>query len=642
MSIASAQKHLILGTAGHIDHGKTTLVKALTGVDCDRLAEEKRRGITIDLGFASLDLGDLRLGIVDVPGHARFIRNMVAGAAGIDLVMLVVAADDGVMPQTLEHLHICELLGLKRGLVALTKSDLVDDDMLELAVEDVRGALNGTFLEHSPIISVSSTRGAGLPELEAAIRALAAESQPRRTDGPFRLAVDRAFTIRGAGTVVTGTALSGRVEQGAELEILPGGERVRVRGVQVHGKDVAAAEAGERTALNLTGVAKQELWRGAVLADPGALTPTQALDCKLRLLLGSFRLRSGTAAELHIATSEVPAKVRLLDATRLGGGEEGLVQLQLDTAIACAPDDHFILRSSDGTQTIGGGVVLDPHPPKHVRRRIAAAVQRGARVRGAPAARLLHEAAKEPYGLWTDEAQRRLGWTAPELREAVSAAEATGGHSSVEGKRKYFTAPANRERMVAAAMQRLEAYHSAHSLSRRGLSAAELAAGLTRDSVVPAAAVQAALDELVTKGKLIKQLDTFALPGRAFKLTAKDNQALKVLLTKTRATLRPSQPDELLPEVPVDKRRLGQLVAMLIEDGELLSTPGAVYFDPAPVEAARRKLTAHLRSAGPTASLTVSDFNALLGISRKYGLPLLHLFENEGLLVRDGDLRRLR
>jgi selenocysteine-specific elongation factor len=687
-----APRHLVLGTAGHIDHGKTALVRALTGIDTDTLAEEKQRGITINLGFAYLDLWErdsaesqshhlerastdpphadragqdaalksrapqeqagrassvptgIRLGIVDVPGHARFIRNMVAGASGIDLVMLVVAADDGVMPQTVEHLQICRLLGVRRGLVALTKADLVEPELLELADEDVRSLLAGTFLAGCPVIPVSSATGAGLDELRAALYQLASAAPPRDAGGRFRLAVDRSFSVKGAGTVATGTALAGSVAVGEELELLPTGRRLRVRGIQVHGADAASAAAGQRTALNLAGVDWQDVHRGDMLAAPGTLAATARLDCELTLLPGGYApLRSGSAAELHLGTSELPVKLKLLEAARLAPGATGLVQLGLAHPLACAAGDRFILRSSDGGRTIGGGVVLDPQPPRHVRRRAAAAEQLAALDVDDPAARLLHEAAKKPYGLTAETAAGLLGWEAEAVEAALPAARERGLAAQGSGRQAYLTAPANRERIVRFAAERLEGYHAAHPLSRRGLSAAELAAGLSsRAGAVSPEAVAGALDAAVQAGALLKQFGTYCLPGRVVQLTAKDQQTLKLVIARTRWTLTPPQPDELLPEVPVDKKRLAQLVAMLLEDGELAAAPGPVYFDPAIVQTVRERVTLHLAAAGPKAGLTVSDFNALVGTSRKYGIPLLQLLENEGTLRRDGDLRKLK
>ena len=362
-------KHLVMGTAGHVDHGKTALIKRLTGVDTDRLKEEKERGITIELGFASLTLpGGRTLGVVDVPGHERFVRNMVAGAAGIDLVVLVIAADEGVMPQTREHLHICTLLGIRKGFVALTKIDMVDEEWLELVREDVRMFLRGTFLEDAPVVPVSSLTGAGFPELLLIIGKTADEVEEGADVGLFRLPVDRVFTIKGFGTVVTGTLVSGKVGTGEEVEISPFGLRARVRGIQVHNRTVETAEAGQRTAINLQGIDREMVERGHVLTGPGSLTASQRLDCIYRHLSGAGRkLKNRTLVRFHTGTSEVMARMILLDRDELEPGEECCVQLVLEAPLAAVAGDRFVVRSYSPVTTIGGGVIVDPLPAKHKR-----------------------------------------------------------------------------------------------------------------------------------------------------------------------------------------------------------------------------------------------------------------------------------
>ncbi|HEX9080186.1 MAG TPA: selenocysteine-specific translation elongation factor, partial [Desulfuromonadaceae bacterium] len=363
-------KHLILGTAGHIDHGKTALVKALTGIDTDRLKEEKERGITIELGFAHLELENgIQLGIVDVPGHERFIRSMVAGVGGMDLVVLVIAADEGIMPQTREHLEICQLLGVKKGLVALTKSDLVDNDWLDLVSEEVRDYLNGTFLEGASVIPVSSRTGAGLADLKEALAALAAVVPEKESEGPFRLPVDRVFTITGFGTVVTGTLLSGGIAVGDEVEILPSGRTCRVRGIQTHGSKEERAVAGQRVAINLQGVEHSEVGRGDVVAPAHEFRTTRAVDARLDYLPSApGELRHRATLRLHSATYEVPAQVILLDRDTLKPGETASVQLRLKAPVLLLPGDPFVVRAYSPQATVGGGRVLDPAPPRRRRR----------------------------------------------------------------------------------------------------------------------------------------------------------------------------------------------------------------------------------------------------------------------------------
>ncbi|MBI4391738.1 MAG: selenocysteine-specific translation elongation factor, partial [candidate division NC10 bacterium] len=364
-------KHIIVGTAGHIDHGKTSLVKALTGIDTDRLKEEKERGISIELGFAHLTLPDgLRLGIVDVPGHERFVKTMLAGVGGIDLVILVIAADEGIMPQTREHLHICRLLQIPRGLVALTKRDLVDADWLELVAEEVRTFLKGTFLEGAPVLPVSATTGEGLDALKAALAALAAEAEPKRVEGIFRLPIDRVFTMKGFGTVITGTLLAGSLKVGDEVVVLPEGLRSRVRRLQVHGETVEQAFAGQRTAVNLPGIEVSAIARGSLLCLPGTLRPSTAMDATLTLLEDAPRpLKNRGRIRFHLGTSELLARAVLLDREELPPGQSAYVHLRLESPGAALPQDRFVIRSYRPAVTVGGGMILDPAPPQRRRKR---------------------------------------------------------------------------------------------------------------------------------------------------------------------------------------------------------------------------------------------------------------------------------
>src|SRR5205823_1324692 len=359
----------VVGTAGHIDHGKSTLITALTGIDPDRLAEEKRRGMTIDLGFAHMWLRSGReIGIVDVPGHARFMRNMLAGAHGLDAVLLVVAADEGVMPQTREHLEIVDLLEVRRGLIALTKIDLVDDDWLALVIQEVRTALRGTSLEDAGVVPVSALTGAGLPELAAALDGLLEEAEPRRDSGRPRLPIDRVFTMSGFGTVVTGTLVDGTLHVGDELEVMPSGRRVRVRGLQRHNEKAESVGPGNRVAANLSGAEKHELARGDVLAPPGALRPARRVDARVRVLASAPRpVRHGASVLLHTGTAEVSCRVIVLEGDEIAPGAEGWAQLYLERPIAASAQDRFVLRLPSPATTLAGGVFVDVAPRKHAR-----------------------------------------------------------------------------------------------------------------------------------------------------------------------------------------------------------------------------------------------------------------------------------
>src|SRR5438874_8799464 len=367
-------RSIIIGTAGHIDHGKTALVRALTGKDPDRLPEEKRRGITIDLGFADLDLGNVRVGFVDVPGHERFVKNMLAGVHGIDAVALVIAADEGVMPQTREHFDICRLLEVQRGLVVLTKSDLVEEELLTLVQSEAEDLVSGSFLEGAPILAVSARTGSGLEEFRAALREIGENIPSRSSDFGTRLPVDRAFTMKGFGAVVTGTLVSGEIAAGDELELLPAGRHVRARGVQVHGNSVSRAQSGQRTAVNLAGVDAAEVERGMVLAPIGRLRPTQIIDVQLNVLPSAPRpIRSRSRLRVHLGAAEVLARVRIMNIRgEVPQGETAFAQLRFESPVVALHGERFIVRSYSPAETIAGGMVLDPQAAKHRGKDLAA------------------------------------------------------------------------------------------------------------------------------------------------------------------------------------------------------------------------------------------------------------------------------
>jgi translation elongation factor TU len=396
-------KQIVIGTAGHIDHGKTALIKALTDIDCDRLKEEKERGITIELGFAHYRFADdMLVGIVDVPGHERFVKHMVAGAWGIDMVLFVVAADESVMPQTREHLDICELLGIKRGIIAVTKKDLADDEMVDLVKEEVHELVKGRFLEDAPIIAVSSATGENINVLRDAIKEKADEIEEKSRKGIFRLPVDRVFTIRGFGTIVTGTCISGRVNVGDELEIYPVAKKARVRNIQAYHADAKEAGAGQRVALNLQGVEKQEIERGVIISSPETLLMTNRIDATLRYLKLPFKgIRDNAILRFHIATTQVEARLILLDRTTIEPGEEAFVQFVFAHPVVVLPGDRYILRGSYAIQTLGGGSILDIAPLKHKRNDAKLNDVRRLLEAGTAAARMEYHIQKGGYAHYT-------------------------------------------------------------------------------------------------------------------------------------------------------------------------------------------------------------------------------------------------
>src|SRR5919202_1755413 len=513
-------KSIIVGTAGHIDHGKTTLVRALTGVDADRLPEEKRRGITIDLGFAELDLGDVRVGFVDVPGHERFVKNMLAGAHGIDLVALVIAADEGVMPQTREHFDICRLLGVRAGIVVLTKADAVDEELLELVRAEAEELVAGSFLEGAAVVAASARTGEGVEELKARLREAALAAPARDSETVTRLPIDRSFTMRGFGAVVTGTLVAGEIKEGQELELLPAGARVRVRGVQVHGSAVKTAKAGQRTAVNLGGVEASGVERGMVLAPAGRLAATQIVDARVTVLKDAPRpLKTRQRVRVHHGTAEVLARAVVLEGPgEVAPGAAGVVQLRLESPIVALPGDRFILRTYSPPQTFAGGEVLDAHAPKHRGRERAAARERLKALDGAGrAARLAYFVGSAgERGLRRAEAAARTGWRDDVLEAALSEALGRGAVVEAEGvlaAREVF------ERFLRAAVEEVEAHHRREPLSR-GLARETL-----RERVFARAAPElfrAALGRAEAEGSLVAERELVRARGHSLELSPAD------------------------------------------------------------------------------------------------------------------------
>src|SRR5712691_11589735 len=473
-------KSIIVGTAGHIDHGKTALVRALTGVDADRLPEEKRRGITIDLGFADLDLGDVQIGFVDVPGHERFVKNMLAGAHGIDVVALVIAADESVMPQTREHFDICRLLGIRQGLLVITKKDLVEEDLLQLVRAEAQEFVAGSFLEGAPIITVSSRTGDGIEELKTALRVTGQQVPSRSSDFVTRLPIDRSFTMRGFGAVVTGTLIAGEISEGEELELLPvggrvsapsltvgflPGTRVRVRGVQVHGAPVARAFAGQRTAINLGGVEVAEIERGMTLTLPGRLRPTQIVDVQVQMLADAPRaLRSRQRVRVHLGAAEVFARVRVLEeGSEIKPGKNGFAQLRFESPVVAALGDRFILRSYSPSRTIGGGKILDAFAMKHRTKEVTAVRARLKVLLGSDRAAQLSSFVENANGLRRADIAARTGWR-DEVIEAA-ARDALAGEAIVDAEGVLIS----RERvdeLKRAVVEAVATHHKREPLSR--------------------------------------------------------------------------------------------------------------------------------------------------------------------------------
>ncbi len=633
-------KQIILGTAGHIDHGKTALVRALTGIDTDRLKEEKERGITIELGFAYLDLpGGGRIGIVDVPGHERFVKHMVAGAGGIDIVALIIAADEGVMPQTREHLDICTLLGVQRGIVVLTKIDLVDQELRELAVEDIKDFTTGTFLEGAPIVPISAVTGEGIPELIAAIEQLVEEVEERASDGLFRLPVDRVFTMKGFGTVITGTLVSGRVKIGETVDILPTGITAKVRGLQVHGQKVEQAVAGQRTAVNLQGIEKSAIERGEVLLHPGTVEPTRLLDGEIIYLSHAPRpLRNGVMLSFHTGTSQQLAKIFLLGLNELKPGERGYAQMRLKGPVVALPHDRFVLRGSSQIQTIGGGIILDAHPHKHKRFK-GDAVARLERLKGGdPASVLAFHIRKEgDRGL---EVGKLTGYA-----NLPPATLSTTMDKLLSSKRAIkFDREAERvidgelyARLKNEMMKVLEAYHAANPL-KPGIPKEELKSKLPPE--VDVKLFNALLTDLLGGEDVAQEKDKVRLAGHRIALEGKQQELEGQIEGIMRQTgLSPPSVKELSEQFKAGEKEVQEILALLADAGTVVKLKGGVYFHQDPLQELRERLVVFLKEKD---KISTQDFKALTGVSRKYVIPLAEYFDAIKVTVRVGDDRILR
>jgi selenocysteine-specific elongation factor len=609
----------VVGTAGHIDHGKSTLIQALTGIDPDRLEEEKRRGMTIDLGFAYLNLHSGRLaGIVDVPGHARFIRNMLAGVHGLDAVLLVVAADEGVMPQTVEHLEIVDLLEISRGLVVITKSDLVEADWLELVTAEVEQALSGTSLSGAQLITVSAVTGSGLEELKLALDELLGSVPERKDGGRPRLPIDRVFTMGGFGTVVTGTLIEGALAVGEEVEIQPPGLRARVRGLQQHNRKVERAEPGSRVAANLVGVERDQLRRGHVLASPGRLATTRRLDASVRVLAGAPRgLRHGAQILLHTGTAEVSGRAIVLDADEIPPGERGWVQLYLAEPLAASPGDRFVLRLPSPSTTLAGGTFTDVASRRHARHDVRV---RESLERRAAGQVLQEELRKYPRGV-----------TAAALLKATLADGADLEGLEARRAGQWLFAPEAWATLGVRAREELSRYHQAHPL-RQGMPREELKSRLR----LQPAAVALVLAALGEDGVVVEREGAIALPEHRVELdTTRDEKAARLLELLGREPFAPPSLGEALRE----SGAAPEVVRALAERGDLVRLSDDVAFTRAAYEQALALTRAIVAEEG---SVTVARLRDRMGASRRPVLALLEYLDSQRVTRRVGDERVLR
>jgi len=599
-------RHIIVGTAGHIDHGKTALVKALTGADTDRLAEEKRRGISIDLGFAHLDISrDLRLGFIDVPGHERFVKNMLAGASGIDVVLLVIAAGESVMPQTREHFEICRLLGLRHGVVAITKSDLADADTLELTRLEIEEFIAGSFLEKAPAVAVSCITGEGIDTLRQALVEAASNAAARDVSSYFRLPIDRSFSMRGHGAVVTGTLVSGGVSTEDEVELFPSKTRARVRGLQIHGVAANRASAGERTAVNLGGVDAAEIARGMTLAPPGLFSPTDCIDTNFELLAAARPMKHHAPVHLHTGTAEVEAEVRLLASLEpMKPGARAHVRFLLREPHLILPGDRFIVRMFSPVVTIGGGVVLDADPPRRMRRA---------------------------------QLDQRLGEIEKEGLAGVAIAESAYGMTGAElvarcGQR--FPDPWYENKLRTALFKQsirdvLEKFHKANPL-QPGMPKEDL-----RHAALPGSPAFF-LDEMLRRLPDIRaEGDLVRLATHRVSLKTDESEATQKIEVLFRdAGLAVPSTAEVLAKSGVEAARARTLLQLLLRDRKLIKISEELVFHASALDALRASLSARIGQ-----KFSVPEFKTWTGISRKYAIPLLEFLDREHVTRREGDAR---
>jgi len=639
-----AVKNIVVGTAGHIDHGKSALVEALTGTHPDRLDEEKRRGITIDLGFAFLEAAGLNMGFVDVPGHERFVRNMLAGATGMDLVLFVIAADESMKPQTREHFDICRLLGVRRGVIALTKIDLVEADALEIVRIEVEEFVKGSFLEGAPIVPVSVKTGAGVADLKGKLFEAAANALVKGGQGYFRLPIDRAFSMKGFGAVVTGTTISGSVARDDTVELFPAGRRLRVRGVQSAGKVVERTVAGQRTALNLAGIDYAELQRGMVLASPGKFRTTRRIGARVQLLPSAKKLKQHAQVHFHQGTAETVAVVTLLDRAEQLPGGPALAQLRLREPMLLLPGDRFILRQFSPLTTIGGGVVLDAFAPSRGPKETAV---HGAHSRptvvtfletlelGQPDEVLVALAEHTPQGLDLTEIVARTGWLESEARQTAETLAAAGKIRVVNDNPLVIVAAGGFSALLGKIGAEIQSFHAANSL----------AAGIPREELRARAAIRtrpevfhAALEQLAAEGAIEAAGDIVKRKGAVVTLQPEEARAREQIeATFARAGLAAPSWKEVVANLPVERRRAERLLQQLLHEGMLIRVSRELVFHRQALSDLLARLQAYKQGNGER--ISVSGFKELAGVSRKYAIPLLEYLDRERTTRREGDER---
>ncbi len=634
-------REVVLGTAGHVDHGKTSLVKALTGINTDRLKEEKERGITIELGFAFLDLPcGHRLGIVDVPGHEKFIKNMVAGVAGIDLVAFVIAADEGVMPQTREHFEICSLLGVKKGLIIITKKDMVDEEWLELVEDDVREYFRDSFLDNAPLLTVSSTTGEGIDEVKATIDRLVVQCEFPEVYGPFRLPVDRVFSMKGFGSVVTGTSLSGRIGVGDDITLYPARLNGKIRGIQVHGRAIDRVEAGYRTAINIQGLEKDMINRGDMLASPSCLDPAYVFDAEFHYLAGNSKpLKNRTRIRIHLGTAEIMGRIALLEVEELRPGATADVQLLLEKKFGVWPDDRYVVRSYSPVATIGGGIIFNGSAVKRKRFKEINQLDFAVYHRGDVEELILFYLRDSGFrGLTFDELAIKIGIFGKKLNKILKVPVSARKIIVLDSNQKLMVESSIYDKVADRLQDILASFHQQNPL-RPGFSKEEL-----RTRLYPGLELkffQAVLVDLIKKKKVVQEGGDVRLSGHQVFLQADEQEIRRDLrsLFKKSGLKTPTvkQIFAHFPDTPQSLVR--QVLDLLIQDKLVCKISEDLYFDSREVAALKEKMIIFLEKEG---DIDAPRFKEMTGLTRKFSIPLLEYFDRVKLTIRVGDKRILR
>ncbi len=628
-------KRLVLGTAGHIDHGKTTLVRALTGIETDRLKEEKQRGISIELGFAPFILPDgQKAAIVDVPGHERFIKHMLAGAFGIDMVIFVIAADEGVMPQTREHMDIIELLGIQTGIIALTKKDMVDEDWLMLVEEEVRDYMAGTILKGAPVIAVSAVTGEGLPELINEIRRLSEQVAEKPAFGKARLPVDRVFTKAGFGTVVTGTMWSGQMETGETLELMPSGKKVKIRTLQVHNDKVDTAYAGQRVAVNLQGIDVADIERGNWLSTPAYLSPTYRMDARLRLLASSSRiLKNWNRIRFHLGTDETMARIVLLDQDELHPGQEGYVQIVMEKPVVGHKGDPFVIRYYSPVTTIGGGTIIDPNASKQKRFKEETLNELIVKEEGNLSEILLYELESNPQDVISiDELSKRTGNVEAKIRQELGLL--LEDNKVVALKKDEYMSTYGLYQFANKISTALEEYHQKYPL-RQGHSREEFRSRFLKN--VNIKTYNLILKELEEAGQIETRNNQIKLPGHIPAPGERDLQTINIIEKEMRQNLfAPPSLEALRQSAQVDEARFSEIIAYMTEQQALIKVSQDMFFLQDAIEEGKNRLDSYFAQER---ELSLAVFRDLLDTTRKYALPLMEYYDKIRFTHRVGDAR---